>query len=134
VAGRLGGRCRCRACAATWCSRSSPGWTSGQGALFDSQCGYTAANRLALATIGQRPVFPRYGYPNDLLIRLARAELRVCDVPVRPVYGRDWRLRGIRIHRVVLPLTRLLGAAIGQRLMRALMRSRALAPRSLPPL
>jgi glycosyltransferase involved in cell wall biosynthesis len=105
----------------------------GYGDLFDSQCGYTAANRLALATIGQRPVFARYGYPNDLLIRLARAELRVCDVPVRPVYGRDWR-SGIRIHRLVLPLSRLLGAAIGQRLMRALVRARPLATRSLPPL
>jgi glycosyltransferase involved in cell wall biosynthesis len=101
--------------------------------LFDSQCGYTAANRRALATIGQRPVFARYGYPNDLLIRLARAERRVCDVPVRPVYGRDWR-SGIRIHRVVLPLSRLLAAAIGQRLMRALLRTRPLATRSLPPL
>lgn len=106
---------------------------SGYRDLFDSQCGYTAANRLALTTIGARPVFPRYGYPNDLLVRLARADLRVCDVPVRPVYGRDWR-SGIRIHRVVLPLARLLGTAIAQRLMRTFVRARALATRSLPPL
>jgi glycosyltransferase involved in cell wall biosynthesis len=106
---------------------------SGYAHLFDSQCGYTAANRLALATIAEGPVFARYGYPNDLLVRLARAEVRVRDVPVRPVYGPDWR-SGIRIHRVVLPLARLLGLAITQRLMRPLLRPRTLATRSLPPL
>ena len=40
---------------------------SGYTHLFDSQCGYTAANRRALDAIAAGPVFPRYGYPNDLL-------------------------------------------------------------------
>jgi glycosyltransferase involved in cell wall biosynthesis len=105
---------------------------SGYGDVFDSQCGYTAANRRALATIVGGPVFPRYGYPNDLLVRLGRADMRVCDVPVRPVYGRDWR-SGIRILRVVMPLARLLGRAVAQRLLRPLIRPRPLAP-PIPPL
>ena len=91
---------------------------SGYGRVFDSQCGYTAANRRALATIRAGEVFPRYGYPNDLLIRLGRAEVRVADVPVRPVYGDDWR-SGIRIHKVVGPLLRLLLRATAERVMRA---------------
>ena len=88
---------------------------SGYREVFDSQCGYTAANQRALTTILSGPVFARYGYPNDLLVRMGRAGMRVSDVPVRPVYGPDWR-SGIRVHKVVGPLCRLLGRAIVQRL------------------
>jgi glycosyltransferase involved in cell wall biosynthesis len=105
---------------------------SGYREVFDSQCGYTAANRRALALIVRGPIFPRYGYPNDLLIRLGQDDLRVRDVPVRPVYGGDWR-SGIRIHKVVLPLLRLLSRAIAQRLLRPLL-PRPLPQRSIPPL
>jgi glycosyltransferase involved in cell wall biosynthesis len=112
----------------SWLTRLASGYRD----LFDSQCGYTAANRLALATILEGPVFPCYGYPNDLLVRLSWAQLRVRDVPVRPVYGRDWR-SGIRIHRVVGPIARLLLRAIAQRLVRPVLRPRPLH-RLIPPL
>jgi glycosyltransferase involved in cell wall biosynthesis len=105
---------------------------SGYRDVFDSQCGYTAANRRALALIVRGPVFPRYGYPNDLLVRLGRDEFKVCDVPVRPVYGQDWR-SGIRIRKVVMPLVRLLSRAIAQRLLRPLL-PRPIPQRSIPPL
>lgn len=94
--------------------------------LFDSQCGYTAANRRALAAILSGPVFERYGYPNDLLARLGDADARVADVPVRPVYGPDWR-SGIRIPRVIGPLTFVLLRAFLGRLRRALTRTRPVA-------
>ena len=32
-------------------------------------------------------MYKRYGQPNDLLVRLNVSGFRVCDVPVRPVYG-----------------------------------------------
>jgi glycosyltransferase involved in cell wall biosynthesis len=92
--------------------------------LFDSQCGYTAANRRALGVVLAGPLFARYGYPNDLLARLRAADARVVDVPVRPVYGPEWR-SGIRIPRVIVPLTFLLGRAFLQRLRRGLTRLRA---------
>ena len=92
---------------------------SGYARLFDSQCGYTAASRRALAVILSGPLFPRYGYPNDLLCRLGAHGARVVDVPVRPVYGPDWH-SGIRIAAVVLPLLRLLLRGIGARMMRPL--------------
>jgi glycosyltransferase involved in cell wall biosynthesis len=103
---------------------------SGYRHVFDSQCGYTAASRRALGTILGGPVFARYGYPNDLLGRLAAVETRVLDVPVRPVYGRDWR-SGIRVTRVVGPLLFLLLRAFAQRLGRAL--ARPLPVRPAPP-
>jgi glycosyltransferase involved in cell wall biosynthesis len=78
--------------------------TSGYFHLFDSQCGYTAASRRALAVIDRWGMFPRYGYPNDVLARLNAAGLAVEDVPVRAVYGPHWR-SGIRPHMVVYPIT-----------------------------
>lgn len=53
----------------------------------DSQCGYTALSRRAALALPLRDLWPRYGYPNDLLGMLARAGHRVVEVPVRPVYA-----------------------------------------------
>ncbi|MCG5053922.1 MAG: glycosyltransferase family 2 protein [Myxococcales bacterium] len=92
---------------------------SGLWHVFDSQCGYTAASRQALDVILGEPTFPRYGYPNDVLVRLALAGVRVADVPVRPVYGPTWR-SGIRPHKVAWPILRLLGRGLGRRLLRRL--------------
>jgi glycosyltransferase involved in cell wall biosynthesis len=78
--------------------------TSGYWHLFDSQCGYTAASRRALEVIAASGLFPRYGYPNDLLARLHSASLRVEDVPVRTIYGPTWR-SGIGLHTVVYPMS-----------------------------
>lgn len=55
-------------------------------ALEDSQCGFTAISSRALAAIDIDGLWDRYGYPNDLLGALARAGMRILDVPVRPVY------------------------------------------------
>jgi glycosyltransferase involved in cell wall biosynthesis len=103
---------------------------SGYDRVFDSQCGYTAANRRALTVILSGPVFPRYGYPNDLLCRLGTYGARVVDVAVRPVYGPDWR-SGIRISRVVAPLLRLVLGGMLVRALRGIQR-RLSGPRSLP--
>jgi glycosyltransferase involved in cell wall biosynthesis len=89
--------------ALSWLTRAASGYWR----LFDSQCGYTAASRRALAAIGPHRMFARYGYPNDLLARLGAAGARVVDVPVRPVYGPAWR-SGLRPSRVALPLAWLL--------------------------
>jgi glycosyltransferase involved in cell wall biosynthesis len=65
----------------------------------DCQCGFTvlasaAARRLPLAEL-----WPRYGYPNDLLGMLAAAGSRVADVPVRPIYADEDS--GLRAHHLV---------------------------------
>lgn len=88
---------------------------SGYWRVGDSQCGYTAASRAALQAIGPGRMFARYGYPNDVLARLGLAGVRVVDVPVRPVYGPEWR-SGLRPSRVALPIAALLARATLRRL------------------
>jgi len=99
--------------ALSWLTRLVTGYWH----LFDSQCGYTAITRPALAALDLGCLFPRYGYPNDILSRLAQVRARVVDVPVRPVYGPGWR-SGIRPWTVVYPISFVLARALGRRLTR----------------
>ena len=48
-------------------------------------------------------LFPRYGYPNDLLARLWVGGARVLDVPVRTIYGSAWR-SGISLTTAIYPV------------------------------
>jgi glycosyltransferase involved in cell wall biosynthesis len=69
--------------------------------VSDSQCGFTALAAPAARRLSLDGLWPRYGYPNDLLLMLAAAGLRVVDVPVRPVYAdeasglRPWHVLSI---------------------------------------
>jgi glycosyltransferase involved in cell wall biosynthesis len=88
--------------------------TSGYRHVFDSQCGYTAIHRDALAALELGKLFPRYGYPNDLLSRLRVADMRVLDVPVRPIYGAQWR-SGINLGTALHPIPWVLLRSWGNR-------------------
>ncbi len=55
--------------------------------VSDTQCGFTALAADAAATLPLDELWPRYGYPNDLLLLLAARGLSVVEVPVRPVYA-----------------------------------------------
>ena len=89
--------------------------TSGYHHVFDSQCGYTAITRAVLERIEIDELFPRYGYPNDLLSRLNVAGARVVDVPVRPIYGAQWK-SGITVGTVLHPIPWVLLRSWGLRL------------------
>jgi glycosyltransferase involved in cell wall biosynthesis len=56
-------------------------------AVDDCQCGYTAISRSAALRLPLADLWPRFGYPNDLLGMLAARGLSVVEVPVRPVYA-----------------------------------------------
>ncbi|MCA9581011.1 MAG: glycosyltransferase family 2 protein [Myxococcales bacterium] len=71
--------------------------------IGDSQCGYTVLSRRAFERLQLEQLWPRYGYPNDLLAMAGRAELRVMDVTVRPIYGTEKSGVGPRHALFVVP-------------------------------
>jgi glycosyltransferase involved in cell wall biosynthesis len=103
---------------------------SGYWRVFDSQCGYTAITRATLERLALDDVFPRYGYPNDLLARLHAQGARVIDVPVRAIYGAHWS-SGIKLRTVFHPIAWVLLRAWMTRLRAEHLPSRT--PIALPP-
>ncbi len=69
----------------------------------DSQCGYTALSKRAHAQLPLDKLWPRYGYPNDLLGMLAERGLTVREVVVRPVYADEVSGIGLRHALFVIP-------------------------------
>ncbi|XOF34669.1 MAG: glycosyltransferase family 2 protein [Candidatus Electrothrix sp. YB6] len=76
---------------------------SGYWHIADSQSGYTAISLLALQRIDPEAIYPRYGMPNDLLIRLNIASFRVRDISIRPVYNVG-EVSGIKLKKVVFTI------------------------------
>jgi glycosyltransferase involved in cell wall biosynthesis len=80
---------------------------SGYWHVADSQSGYTAVTSEALATLQLDRLYPRYGFPNHLLVELNLYDFRVRDVPIRPVYNVG-EVSGIRLPKVVPTISWLL--------------------------
>jgi glycosyltransferase involved in cell wall biosynthesis len=80
---------------------------SGYWHVADSQSGYTAVARETLELLDLDRIYPRYGFPNDMLVHLNVINARVRDVPSRPVYGVG-EDSGIRLRRVVPSISWLL--------------------------
>jgi glycosyltransferase involved in cell wall biosynthesis len=73
---------------------------SGYWHVADSQSGYTAVNLETLKLLDLERIYPRYGFPNDMLVHLNVWNRRVRDYPSRPIYGVGER-SGIRLHSVI---------------------------------
>ena len=80
---------------------------SGYWHVADSQSGYTAVSLETLELIDLDNLYPRYGFPNDLLVHLNVWNRRVRDYPSRPIYGVGER-SGIRLWKVVPAISWLL--------------------------
>ena len=88
---------------------------SGYWHVADSQAGYTAVSREALARLDLDRIYPRYGFPNDMLVHLNVQNARVRDVPSRPIYNVGER-SGIRLRSVVPRISWLLFKAFWWRM------------------
>ena len=73
---------------------------SGYWHVADSQSGYTAISLEMLELLDLDRIYPRCGFPNDMLVHLNVWNGRVRDYPSRPIYGVGER-SGIRLRKVV---------------------------------
>ena len=80
---------------------------SGYWHVADSQAGYTAVSLTALRRLDLDALYPRYGFPNDMLVHLNLDNARVRDIPSRPIYDVGER-SGIRLRSVVSRISWLL--------------------------
>ncbi len=80
---------------------------SGYWHIADSQSGFTAISLKALECIEIDQIFRRYGVPNDILVKLNIENIRVVDVPIRPVYNIGEK-SGIRLYKVIPDISFLL--------------------------
>ncbi len=80
---------------------------SGYWHVADSQSGYTAISREELDRLDLDRLYPRYGFPNDMLVQLNVWNARVRDFPSRPIYGVGER-SGIKLRRVIPAISWLL--------------------------
>jgi len=80
---------------------------SGYWHVLDPQCGYTAINKKALQRIDFDKMYKRYGQPNDLLVRLNVAYMKVKDVDIKPVYNVGEK-SGINYGKMIFTLSGLL--------------------------
>jgi glycosyltransferase involved in cell wall biosynthesis len=60
---------------------------SGYWHVSDTQCGYTAISSKGLNAIMLHRIYPRYGMPNDMLVKLNIAFCTLREVEVKPVYN-----------------------------------------------
>jgi len=83
---------------------------SGYWHVADSQAGYTAIALPMLQSLDLDRIYPRYGFPNDMLVHLNVWNARVRDVPSRPIYNVGEK-SGIRLRHVVPRISWLLTKA-----------------------
>jgi glycosyltransferase involved in cell wall biosynthesis len=83
--------------------------------VHDSQCGYTALARGACEQLDLDALWPRYGYPNDLLAQVAARGLRLHEVCIRPVYAGE--RSGLRVWHIGR-IAQLVGRAWVRRVLR----------------
>jgi len=88
---------------------------SGYWHVADSQAGYTAISLDALRGLDLDRLYPRYGFPNDMLVHLNIRNAHVRDVPSRPIYGVGEQ-SGIRLRAVVPKISWLLFKAFWWRM------------------
>ncbi len=62
---------------------------TGYWGIMDPECGYTAISKKTLEILPLDKIYKRYGFENDILIKLNIYRQRVIDTPVNPVYAKE---------------------------------------------
>ena len=88
---------------------------SGYWHIADSQTGYTVIGIDTLKYLELDKIYKRYGYPNDMLVRLNIENARVLDIPINPIYDIGEK-SGIKIWKVIPKISLLLGRLFFTRL------------------
>lgn len=88
---------------------------SGYWQVSDTQTGFTAISLTALNSLSLYNIYPRYGMPNDMLVRLNIASCTLREVDIKPVYNIGERSK-MRVRMVVLPIIWLLIRSFFKRL------------------
>jgi glycosyltransferase involved in cell wall biosynthesis len=60
---------------------------SGYWKVSDTQTGYTATSLRALKAIKLNKIYPRYGMPNDMLVKLNIQNCSVKEIVIKPIYN-----------------------------------------------
>jgi glycosyltransferase involved in cell wall biosynthesis len=90
---------------------------SGYWHISDTQTGYTAISLQALKSIKIYKIYPRYGMPNDLLVKLNMAYCTVKEVGIKPVYnvGEESKMK---LWKVIPTISKLLVKSFFKRLLK----------------
>ncbi|MDD4402472.1 MAG: glycosyltransferase family 2 protein [Desulfitobacteriaceae bacterium] len=80
---------------------------SGYWRVSDTQTGFTAISLAALNAIKLYDIYPRYGMPNDMLVKLNIAGCSIREIPIKPVY-RIGENSKMKVHKVIPKISWLL--------------------------
>lgn len=88
---------------------------SGYWNVSDTQTGYTAISNYALNMISIYDIYPSYGCPNDILIKLNIENCTIREIPIKPVYAVGEQSK-MKIFKVIPTVSLLLVKGFFQRI------------------
>lgn len=88
---------------------------SGYWHVSDTQTGYTAISNSALNAIRLHEIYPRYGMPNDMLVKLNISMCSLKEVEIKPVYDVGEKSK-MKIGKVIPKISALLFKSFFKRL------------------
>ena len=88
---------------------------SGYWRISDTQTGYTSISKNALNSVKIYKIYPRYGMPNDLLVKLNIADCSLREIVIKPVYNVGEQSK-MKIFKVIPKISLLLFKSFFKRL------------------
>jgi glycosyltransferase involved in cell wall biosynthesis len=80
---------------------------SGYWFLTDTQTGYTALSLNALQKLQLNKLYKRYGFPNDMFVKLNVIRAHIKEIPIKPIYFQNGK-SGISVAQVIPKISWLL--------------------------